>query len=328
MVETDGALLLALKTPQEHIWVRGDSGFTPISIAPLYNLPATTVEAALNEDDLPPPPEDGDDGTKIYRANFNLDAFAMDLPIAEAPEVFPRTHVVPDYDRPLLLRFPLHFEKGELVAKGGETVTPDSDTATGIGETPASVVVPKDIAACDITAFLVDSDPAGVAVHAGPDRKAVTIATLPGADPANPDSFGAELSIVGAKGGWFLIENATHPAELFGVSDTETTAPLGTGTEFQRTAYRGRGWVHGSRLSLTIQSGTALRAAADPASKPVFDLQLSDDGESYATVTGLKSCKGDALELNVTRSDGKTGSGWIGGGDDSRLCAAQAEECS
>jgi hypothetical protein len=139
-------------------------------------------------------------------------------------------------------------------------------------------------------------------------------------------TMGAEVEIVGSIDGWFLIENARHPAELYGEAGS---ANPGTGSDLVRKAYRGRGWVHGSRLSAEIQSGQSLRASADPASKAVFDLKLDDTGESYATITGFKSCVGEAVEVSVKRSgDGVEGAGWIGGDDQSRLCSNQATTCN
>ena len=45
-------------------------------------------------------------------------------------------------------------------------------------------------------------------------------------------------------------------------------------------------------------------------------------------ITDFKSCKGEALDVDVKRSDGVTGSGWIGGDDTSQLCSSQVTTCN
>ena len=325
LVSLDGSTLIALTTPTEHLLLRGVDGFAEIQ-SDLWNVSKEVVDASLPEGYVAEPPEEG-----TYRVHFDFDALALDLPIAVASEVFPRTIVKPSYDRPLSLRFPLQLQDRELTPGPGEVIVPEASGPAGIGETPASLSVPKTVAACEIYAFIQDSDPAGVSVRATPDAQGQVVATLPGGHHINDGdySYGAEVDVIGSLNGWFLIENALHPAEngALGYDPESNGQTLGTGSIQVRWSYRGRGWVHGSRLATEIQAGESLSAAADPASKPVFDLKL-DGGEEYVDVEGFRSCTGSAVELTVKRhADGIEGSGWIGGGDQARLCSNQDIEC-
>ena len=320
LVEQDGKTILAVTTPVEHFFVRGGDGFT--SIDAQWEIDDAQMAKALPAGDLLPTSGGREVGGDIF--HFNLDTFSIDVPSAVASEVFPRTFADPDYDRPLTLRFPLVLKANQLIAGDGEVVEPDHYTPTGFGETPEFVSIPKAVQACEAYAWLEDDDPQGVAVHASPSTKGAVIATLPAA--AKDGGEGAEVNVIGSIDDWFLIENAVHPAENYG-EDVDPSP--GTGSNLVRRTYRGRGWVHGSRLSTGIQSGQSLRASADPQSKAVFDLKLDPEGgESYVTITGFKSCKGEALDVDVKRSDGVTGTGWIGGDDTSQLCSSQVTTCS
>ena len=323
VLEQDGRTLLAIETPADRVLLRGDTGFAPVALeTSLYEVSAKSVKTYLSSERVTEQnPEEAETGT--FPAHFNIDSFSMDLPIAIASEVFPRTYTNPDYDRPLVMRFPLVLKDGVLSEGPGDVVEPEDNTPSGIGETPEFLSIPKDVTACEAYAWLVDDDPAGVAVRAAPSTKGTVIATLPAERKSADDLFGAEVSIIGSTDGWFLIENAVHPAENYG-QDAEPAQ--GTGSNLVRRTYRGRGWVHGSRLATEIQSGEWLRASTAPMSKPVFDLKTTD--ENYVTVTGFKSCQGEAVELSVKRHDGVEGSGWIGGDDTSRLCSNQATTCS
>ena len=322
LVTFDGGTVLAVTTPTQHLFLRGPDGFAPID-AELGEVSPDIVKASLPAGDVTAEPSDGH-----FLAQFNLDAFALDMPIAVASEVLPRPYANPDYDRPLTLRFPLQLKDGALVAGTGEVVEPDQYAPNGLGETPASFSVPKDIKACEIYASVDDTDPAGVVVRATPDSKGQIIATLPSGHQTQDSeeySFGAEVDVIGSVDGWFLIENAKHPAQLYG--ESPDSAVPGAGSVNTRRAYEGRGWVHGSRLSTEIQSGDSLRASPDPKSKSVFDLKL-DAPDNFAVVEGFKSCQGRAVELTVKRTDGVEGSGWIGGDGASVLCSNQATTCS
>lgn len=322
LVEQDGKAILAVTTPVEHFFVREANGFAPLGVQ--WEIPDEPMAQALPPGDLLPTSGGRVVGGDIV--HFNLDSFSLDVPIAVASEVFPRTYADPDYDRPLTLRFPLVLKDRELVPGTGEVVEPDQYTPNRFGETPEFLSIPKDVKACEAHAWLADEDPLGVAVRAAPSNKGAVIATLPAQRDLDNDLLGAEVTVIGSTNGWFLIENAVHPAENYGV-DPEPAA--GTGSNLVRRAYRGRGWVHGSRLATEIQSGQSLRASPDPQSKPVFDLKLGDgNGETYAIITAFKSCVGAALEVDVERSDGVTGSGWIGGDDTSHLCSNQVTTCS
>lgn len=326
LVERDGALFLALTDPEIRVYRRDPQGFVLLSTGlSLYELPEATVAAALPEGYV----ASGDHADGIYRATFDPATLSLNLPVAVASEVFPRLYADADYDRPIALRFPAHLDGDNVRVGDPELVEAEDPERGGIGETPAGVSVPADTRMCDIYAWVEDNDPAGVTVRATPDTKGQAIAVLPSAHSGieNDYTSGAELRVVGVREGWFLIEKAEHPTEMYG--DDDNAGP-GTGSALVRQAYRGRGWIHGSRLATGIQAGQSLRAASDPKSKPVFDLKIdTETGENYATVQGFKSCEGKAIEVTAKRSvDGKEGTGWIGGDDGSQLCSNQVTTCS
>ena len=329
VIERDGDVLLAMTDPETRVFLRGPDGFLPLHTGfSLYSLSTGIADAAMPEGYIAPHPEGDEQDGYTYGASFNVEAFALDLPVAVASEVFPRTYIDPDYDRPITLRFPLRRQGDELKPTGAPELIEGATVPNGLGETPASFAIPAATRACSIYAYLEDTDPAGVTVRATPDAKGLPIATLPaGRSGAEGEFvFGADVRIVGSVDGWFLIENAQHPAESFG-EVTDGGPAIGAGSDLVRRAYRGRGWVHGSRLSTGIQLGQSLRASADPASAPVFDLKI--DSDNYAEVDGFKNCEGQAIEVNVKRSvDGAKGSGWIGGDDGSQLCSNQGTTCS
>jgi len=163
LVSLDGSTLIAVTTPAEHLLVRGANGFAELN-ADLWSISKEAVEAALPKGDVAGAPEEDS-----YRAHFNLDAFALDLPIAVASEVFPRTTVKPDYDRPMTLRFPLELSGDRLTPGPGEVIETDTYVPARIGETPAPFSVPKQTIACELYAYVQDDDPAGVSVRATPD---------------------------------------------------------------------------------------------------------------------------------------------------------------
>jgi hypothetical protein len=328
VIERDGETFIPLTDPEARVYVRRADGFVPASTdLDFYSLDGKIVLPVLPGGYVATA-EPGDDGDTFYRVNFDVADLALDLPVAVRSEVFPRTYVNPDYDRALTLRLRLEMHDGKLATGAAEVIEP-TPVPTGIGETPEPFAVPKDTAACTLYAYVEDDDPAGVSVRAAPDAKSQVIADLPAGHQSKDGdyAFGAEVDVIGSIDGWFLIENAVHPAENYG-DVTEGGEKLGAGSDLVRRTYRGRGWIHGSRLTTGLQLGTVLRAGADLQSKPVFDLKFDSSGEGYVDVETFKSCKGDALEVTLKRQDGVEGSGWLGGGDGTQLCANQATTCS
>jgi hypothetical protein len=325
LVQRDGQVFLVVADPSDRVLMRGADGFTEMRLDTRY-LEKALVDGLLPSD-MVAQPIDGDG----YVPVFNAAELAEDIAVAVKREVYPRDYAVPGYDRDIVMRLPWNFNGTAMAIGAPEIVATNAGIVGGIGETPLTLVVPESAHSCRLSAWLWDEDINGVAVRTAPDANSALIAMLPSGYTAPGDdglSFGAEVRIVGAMDGWFLIEEGEHPVELYGTDQDPATAPLGLGSDELRTAYRGRGWVHGSRLSTEIQSGTGLAATAAPGAAVVFDLQLSTEG-NYAGVDGFLDCQGDMVKLAVTRSDGVRGDGWMSrNAEGQRLCSNQATTCS
>lgn len=218
LVEQDGKAILAVTTPVEHFFVREANGFAPLGVQ--WEIPDEPMAQALPPGDLLPTSGGRVVGGDIV--HFNLDSFSLDVPIAVASEVFPRTYADPDYDRPLTLRFPLVLKDRELVPGTGEVVEPDQYTPNRFGETPEFLSIPKDVKACEAHAWLADEDPLGVAVRAAPSNKGAVIATLPAQRDLDNDLLGAEVTVIGSTNGWFLIGTRSIPPRI----TASTPSPL------------------------------------------------------------------------------------------------------
>lgn len=325
LVERNGDVFIALASPYQIVLMRGETGFSEIGTN-FYYLDAAKVKADLPQGYVVQPPDDAD----TYRSSFSADDLSVSVRVGLADEVFPRTFTKVDYDRNTTLRFPLERRGEDLVPGKGVIVEDPDDYLGGIGETPLIVSVPKQTRACDLQAYLEDVAIDGVSVHAAPHATSAVVANLPAmTNPGQHNAaFGAQVDIVGVQDGWFLIENASHPYEMF---DPEPGTPLasGIGSNAVRASYRGRGWIEGSKLSVDIQAGEALRQSADEASAKAFSL-LPDDDENLNDVTDFLDCDGKIAKLAVTRSDGQKGEGWIDRSGDNgiQLCANQGTTCN
>lgn len=129
--------------------------------------------------------------------------------------------------------------------------------------------------ACNISAFVLDRDPAGLNVRAGPSARTRVLRVI-----GNETSAVAEIR--GQSGAWFRV------AHIYDAEDNGTL-------------FRGDGWVHSSLLGLAVANGNPrLYAAPAPRSRVIARL-IPDD--SQVTLVG---CSGDWARV---RSDGREG--WL-----------------
>lgn len=136
---------------------------------------------------------------------------------------------------------------------------------------------------CSASAFVADTDPAGLNVRSGPGSNFEVIDTLPTNEPV-------EVSIVGTTDGWFLLNEAQSPAQQ----------------ELEQL-----GWVYAPLLGVTTTS-LDINAPDAPAK-----LYASPDGAStvlaeipkFSEVT-LLSCSGDWLQVQTSDT-----AGWLAIGD-------------
>ena len=140
---------------------------------------------------------------------------------------------------------------------------------------------------CDITLNIVDPDPKGLNVRAGPGKPPGAaagdnvIAVIPRAEEWT------EVHVVGQAGEWLLIDRA---------DTVDDDAPEG-----MREVFRGGGWVHASGLGwseLTTGEGTVIRAAPADDAAVVKRIVDYDDEPMEKRVLG---CNGKFLRVGLDK---------------------------
>ncbi|MEM6837979.1 MAG: SH3 domain-containing protein [Cyanobacteria bacterium P01_C01_bin.120] len=152
---------------------------------------------------------------------------------------------------------------------------------SGANSTPTAAATPAQ--SCAVSAYVVDTDPAGLNVRSGPGSDFAVQGTLPTDVPV-------EVSIVGATDGWFLVN------EAYSLERQELEQP---------------GWVYGpllgvSTTSLNIndpEAPTTLYAAPDGSAAVAATIP------KYSDVT-LFDCAGDWLQV-----DHAAATGWLAIGE-------------
>lgn len=165
-------------------------------------------------------------------------------------------------------------------------------------------------ARCAIEGWSIDTDRAGLRVHAGPSLDAREIGRLPRAVEGD-DHYAPGFAIVDVEHGWVRIaraddaENPGHP----------------------RPVFAGTGWVHASRVAFTIQSGIG-RARPDRRSPAV--VRLGDWlGDGGGAVQPIVACSGGWARLRyaapaevAVKAGPRSGEAWFGG-----ICGNQHTTC-
>ncbi|RZM77385.1 SH3 domain-containing protein [Leptolyngbya iicbica] len=161
--------------------------------------------------------------------------------------------------------------------------TPESNDETGPSDADTPPVATTPAQSCSASAFIVDTDPAGLNVRGGPSSDYAAQDTLSTAEPI-------QVSIVGATGDWFLINEAWSPEQQ----------------ELQQP-----GWVYApllgvSTTSLNInnpEAPTTLYAEPDGSAAVVAEIP------KYSEVT-LLSCSGNWLQVQAPDT-----TGWLAVGE-------------
>ncbi|WP_374335701.1 hypothetical protein [Leeia sp.] len=136
-------------------------------------------------------------------------------------------------------------------------------------------------ASCNFTAFVQETDPAGLNVRQAPGVSAKVLGHLPpvwrnremGVFPVR-----IEVEVVAAQGGWFQIQHARDNPDLTGLP--------------ARKVFTGKGWVSGAKLVVKSQ---ASKAYALPSAKSAVVVQLSDgtfDSDGWVGAGQLLACSG------------------------------------
>lgn len=126
---------------------------------------------------------------------------------------------------------------------------------------------------CNMTAFVIDQDPRGLNVRAGPSTGARLLQVV-----RNQNAAVAQLT--GQSGTWFHIS---------GLTDAETGATL----------FRGDGWVHASLLGISVANADP-RLYARPARQSRALARLVPD----LTQVTLIGCSGDWARVRSGRREG------------------------
>lgn len=167
--------------------------------------------------------------------------------------------------------------------------------ATLASAAPPATVVPADTVNCDVRIVVTDPDPKGLNVRAEPKVAPGNIVGV-----LKPDGEWTTVHAAGFQGDWFLIDGAEM---------VDDNAPGG-----MRPAFKGRGWVHKSKVSgLEIEPRDVLEAPKDGAKS------LMRGGDTTRTVN-LKviGCKDKFIQLQ-----GPVIKGWA-----SRYCTNQRTTCA
>lgn len=207
------------------------------------------------------------------------------------------------------------------------TVSRPASTWADDVQTPRDLQIPTGVRACKSDAYLVDQDIEGVAVRKGPNTAAALITRLPALRMQKAggglELYGAEVAIVGTDGrGWFLIEEAEYEPEDDAGGPPRKVQTFGD----KGQVYRGRGWVHGSRLGTEIVATRGLRAGPGPSEKMLHPLKQKDSDPEIAAT--FLDCEGGAVRLRATEK-GKVLEGWINPDyGREKLCSNQRTTCS
>ena len=108
---------------------------------------------------------------------------------------------------------------------------------------------------CDLGAWSIDKDPAGLNVRAEPGVKARVLGTLPppyrlkmgGAENTPDGGWLTEFRIIGFRDGWFLIDGARPPGKDY---EDEKRYPRNA-----PKPYAGRGWVAANKVGAAYANG-------------------------------------------------------------------------
>lgn len=184
-------------------------------------------------------------------------------------------------------------------------------------------------ASCNFTAFVQETDPAGLNVRQAPGVSAKVVGRLPPVWLNREFNIPVriEVEVVAAQGGWFQVQHARDNPDLTGLP--------------ARKVFTGRGWVSGAKLVVKSQ---ASKAYAGPSVRSPVVLQLQDgafDSNEMFGAGQLLACSGHWVLVAWNRSklspemqeliqpgagQGKPPArfqGWV-----NQLCGLQESSCS
>jgi uncharacterized protein YgiM (DUF1202 family) len=134
-----------------------------------------------------------------------------------------------------------------------------------------SQTVAKATTSCNIYAYVIDKDPNGLNVRSGAGKTFKSLGKI------MPDEDGVMLEVVGATGGWLLIDNAET------LSGAET--------------FSGQGWVFAPMLGTSTRGKSKLYSQANTKSKAVATVPT----EAEVVIVG---CSGDWAKVKYGGKQG------------------------
>jgi hypothetical protein len=174
------------------------------------------------------------------------------------------------------------------------TVGASLTVAGGSLAAPPATSVPADTVTCDLRLNVSDRDPHGLNVRAAPVVAPDNVVGV-----LKPDGEWTTVHVIGNQGEWFLIDGAET------VDDNRDGG--------MRAIFKGRGWVHRSKLGdIDIYPRDVLEA-------PRAGAKALMQGMDTQRTAALKvmSCKGEFIELQ-----GGNIKGWA-----SRFCTNERTTC-
>ena len=152
-----------------------------------------------------------------------------------------------------------------------------------------------ELARCDVNAYVVDQDPAGLNVRVAPNKSAKVIGKLP-----NQKVEGIRVHITGASGDWVRIDKA-----------------LEQGGDPDRILFHGSGWIYSALLGVggmaITEGGTNLYQGRSTQSDVIIRIPAGDDSIK------VRGCSGRWLFVEY-----KSKRGWAAPGT---LCSNSLTTC-
>jgi hypothetical protein len=186
---------------------------------------------------------------------------------------------------------------------------------------PAPKVDTAGATSCNLSGYLIATNPKGSDIRAAPAATAAVIGHLPppktepgvvAEEGGEGKLFGADFTVIGSKNGWVLIKAAS----------------VGAYSGKERTVFVGPGWLPGDAVGFTIAS-PVLRTGPRKTDKPVATLRdaVNGYGPDMYPVKRVYACNGGAVDITVVLDPGydpkaKPMRGWA-----LHVCGAQGGPC-
>ncbi|OWQ44850.1 hypothetical protein CDL60_23575 [Roseateles noduli] len=145
---------------------------------------------------------------------------------------------------------------------------------------------PPEPASCRFSAFVEETDPAGLNVRAAPSSTSPVLGTLP---PVWSDGTGWQVrirvTVTAASNGWFRIRDAADDEALTG--------------QPARPVYNGEGWVSGRKLVVKSQASAGrTRPSKDAAASVRFKDELLFDSDGAIEAGRPVDCRGAWVQID------------------------------